>query len=418
MARIVLSTTGSLGDLNPMIALALELRRRGHTSVINSWDGYREKIDSLGFEFRPLRPSIDPTDREIARRVMDARKGPEMVIKDLIFPNLHAMYDDLVAACDGADAMLNGEVIYVAGSVAETANIKWISTSLQPMSMFSSYDPNVYPTVEWMQLFRPMPPAFHDAMFSFLKWTISDWFEPFKQFRRDLGLSPNNDPVFTDKYSKLLHLAMFSKAIGKPQPDWFSPTLQTGFCFYDESETVTLPLELGEFLDAGEPPIVFTLGSAAVMDARDFFDESAKAAKMLGRRAVMLYGRDNEPPKGLSEDIVGFETAPYSLVFPKAACVVHQGGVGTTAQVLRAGVPHLFMPYAHDQPDNAARCQRNGVAEIISRTRYNSSSAAAALKNILGNDKYVSKASQLKRVIDSETGTKTACDAIEDILRK
>jgi UDP:flavonoid glycosyltransferase YjiC (YdhE family) len=203
-----------------------------------------------------------------------------------------------------------------------------------------------------------MPVIFHQALFGFMKWTISDWFDPFNEFRRELGLSDNIDPVFADKYSKVLHLAMFSKALGRPQPDWFSPTLQTGFCFYDESGRTQLQPELAAFLDAGEPPIVFTLGSAAVLDARDFFEQSAKAAKMLGRRAVLLYGIDKEPPKGLNQNIIGFQFAPYSLVFSRAACVVHQAGVGTTAQALRAGVPQLIVPFSHDQPDNAARCRR------------------------------------------------------------
>ena len=82
------------------------------------------------------------------------------------------------------------------------------------------------------------------------------------------------------------------------------------------------------------------------MDPRDFFDESVKAAKILNRRAVLVYGPFNEPPRGLNDDIIGVPYAPYSRLFPRAACVVHQGGVGTTGQVLRAGVPHLIMKRA------------------------------------------------------------------------
>jgi UDP:flavonoid glycosyltransferase YjiC (YdhE family) len=209
---------------------------------------------------------------------------------------------------------------------------------------------------------------------------------------------------------------MFSRALARTQPDWPAATLQTGFCFYDESEHTALEAELEQFLDAGEPPIVFTLGSAAVMDARDFFEESAKAARMLGRRAVLLYGRDNQPPRGLDDEIVGFEFAPYSLVFPRAACVVHQAGVGTTSQALRAGLPQLIMPFSHDQPDNAARCRRAGVAEIIGRDSYTAETAARALDSILNNQKYRENAIPLKQIIDAEHGTKTACDAIEAVL--
>ena len=202
---------------------------------------------------------------------------------------------------------------------------------------------------------------------------VNDWLTPYREFRRGLGLAEDHDPIFGGKYSGLLHLIMFSKALGKPQPDWLPASIQTGFCFYDgQADTGIMPVELAEFLDKGEKPIVFTLGSAAVMDPRNFFEESIKAASELGRRAVVLYGTFNKPPKGLTDRIVGFDYAPYSSLFPRALCVVHQAGVGTTGQVMRAGIPHLIVPYGHDQPDNAARCRRAGVAEIIQRDEYNS----------------------------------------------
>lgn len=408
---------GSLGDLHPMIALAIELKKRGHTPVINSWEGYEEKISALGFEFYPLRPTVDPTDHDLNRKVMDARNGPEYVIRELIVGHVREMYEDLTAAVTGADLFLTGEIVYPGASVAEKTGVKWISTSLAPISMFSAHDPSIYVQSGILEFLRPFPAFFHNMMLGAMGVVTRDWLSEYRKFRTETGLSPDHDPMFRGKFSELFHLVLFSKALAKPQPDWPSPMLQTGFCFYDESETLELQPELSAFLDAGERPIVFTLGSAAVMDARDFFDESAKAAKLLGRRAVLLYGRDNAPPKGLDDNIVAFEFAPYSLVFPQAACVVHQAGVGTTAQVLRAGVPHLIMPFSHDQPDNAARCRRAGVAEILSRDSYNAEKAAKALSAILSNEKHRANALPLKRIIDSEHGTVTACDAIEAVLR-
>jgi rhamnosyltransferase subunit B len=175
--------------------------------------------------------------------------------------------------------------------------------------------------------------------------------------------------------------------------------------------------ELEDFLKVGEPPIVFTLGSAAVMDARDFFEQSAEAAKILDRRAVLLYGFFNDPPLGLNENILGLQYAPYSRIFPRAACVVHQGGVGTTAQVLRAGVPHLIMPYAHDQPDNAARCRRLGVAKVIGRDSYTAEAASNAVRGILADPSYAERAKKIGEIVSSEGGTAAACDEIERVLR-
>lgn len=417
--KIVLSTFGSLGDLHPMVALGIELRRRGHAIRINAMEAYREKIAALGFDFFSLRPDINPENKELARIIMDAEKGTETLVREILFPNLAAMYEDLMRAVAGADLLVTGEVVYAAKSAVEKTGIKWISTSLAPISFFSAHDPNVYPTAQWLKLLRGLPVGFHQNLFSVMRWTIRDWFEPYRKFRRELGLNENHDPIFAGKYSKLLHLAMFSKVLAKPQPDWHRPTLQTGFCFYDGQDDLgKMPEGLQKFLDAGEPPIVFTLGSAAVMDARDFFEESAKAARILNRRAVLLYGMFNAPPKILDENIAGFDYAPYSLVFPKAACVVHQGGVGTTAQVMRAGAPHLIMPYSHDQPDNAARCERIGVAQTVSREKYSAREAANRLREILENKNYKANAAEASKIIRAEHGTKIACDAIEAVLNK
>lgn len=429
--RIVIAPYGSLGDLHPMLALAIELRERGHDVVINSLENYREKIYALGFEFFPLRPDVDVENRELARELMDAKTGTEKIIKDLMMKNLRPMYEDLSAACEGADALISGEIVFAAPSVVEKTGIKWITNSLAPISMFSAHDPSVFPNAEWLQHLHFLGAGFHKALFYAIRGTIKNWYLPYKKFRREIGLSPKHDPIFQDKYSSLLHLAMFSKVLGKPQPDWHSPALQSGFCFYDGQQDLgVMPEKLTEFLDAGEPPIVFTLGSAAVMDARDFFEESIEAARILERRAVLLYGIFNEPPEIMENEkwkmenevngqpqIVAFDYAPYSQIFPRAACVVHQGGAGTTAQVLRAGVPHLIMPYSHDQPDNAARCKRIGVAEIISRDDYSADNAADELENLLENPEYRTNAVEASKTVRAEHGTRTACDAIELVLK-
>jgi rhamnosyltransferase subunit B len=433
--KIVLATFGSLGDMHPMNALGLELKNRGHEIIFAAMEAYREKIELLGFEFRPMRPHFNPEDKNLARRVMDQKQGSEVLLKEIILPNLRPMYEDLSAAVQNADLLISGEVIFVADSVVKKTGIKWITTTLAPGPLLSAHDPFVPPTAQWLKHLRFFGSGFHNLLYKVVRRTIDSWFEPYRQFRREINLDENHDPLFDGK-SKFLNLALFSKVLGKPQPDWHRPTLQCGFCFYDGKDDLgAMPEELQAFLNAGEPPIVFTLGSAAVMDARDFFEESARAAQILNRRAVLLYGTFNEPPdlsgkpnfehhnfetegrivKSDDGNIIAFDYAPYSLLFPKAACVVHQGGVGTTAQVLRAAVPHLIMPYSHDQPDNAARCERLGVAKTISRDGYTAKNAARILPELLADSTYKSNAENAAQVIKSEHGTQTACDAIEKI---
>lgn len=418
MAKIVLATFGSLGDLHPKIALGLELQKRGHGVTIAAMDFYREKIESIGLGFARMAPHLDPDDRSVVRDLMDAATGTENILRGIIMPSLWDMYQDLTAAVEGSDVLLTGEIVYAAQSVVEKTGIKWISTSLAPISLFSAYDPPVPPPTPWFEHLRFLGPRFHEVFFRFMRWNVRDWYDQYKEFRSDLGLDPSHDPIFTDKFSNLLHLVMFSKILGKPQPDWPECFVQTGFCFYDgQNDLGQMPDGLNEFLDAGKSPVVFTLGSAAVMDAGTFYTESASAAKLIGRRAVLLYGTGNEPPSGLDDNIAAFEYAPYSLVFPRAACIVHSGGIGTTGQVLRAGIPHLIMPYGNDQPDNAARCRRLGVAEVIGRAEYTADSAAARLRKLLNGTRYKSTAAGVAAVIRTENGTAAACDAIEQVLR-
>jgi UDP:flavonoid glycosyltransferase YjiC (YdhE family) len=173
---------------------------------------------------------------------------------------------------------------------------------------------------------------------------------------------------------------------------------------------------LEAFLEAGEAPIVFTLGSAAVFDPGAFFDESVKAALKLQRRAVLLVGPqpDRVPTAPLVDDAIGvFDCAPFSKLFPRAAAVVHQGGSGTTGQALRAGRPMLIVPFAHDQPDNALRAKKLGVSATIRRSQYAAATAADALRDLLGNPAAAARAGDIARIVAAENGSAVAADALE-----
>jgi rhamnosyltransferase subunit B len=170
-----------------------------------------------------------------------------------------------------------------------------------------------------------------------------------------------------------------------------------------------------QFLENGERPIVFTLGSAAVFSPGDFYEASVEAAKILNRRAVLLV-RKNPFPKSLSERIIAFDYAPFSEIFLYACAIVHQGGIGTTAQALRAGHPMLVVPYSHDQPDNAARVERLGISRTIPRKQYMTSQVAKELSELFASESYSTKAERIGRIIQAENGVTLACNAIEKQL--
>ena len=364
MSRIVLTTIGSFGDLHPKIAIALELRRRGHHVVFVTHQEYQYKIESLGFEFHRMRPDNTAlTDPQEMSRMMDLRTGTEYVVRNWVCASLRETYTDLINTAQNADLIINGEGVLAARLVAEILEIPWVLTVLQPLAFLSAYDPSVLPALPAIFQLPGLNVIAQRGIRPLSKFLSKAWAEPVYQLRREIGLpSLKGNPLIDDKYSPGLVLAMFSPVFAAPQPDWPTNTVLTGFTFYDGSEGGRqLPTELDQFLDAGEPPIVFTLGSAAVVSPGQFYEESINAVSRLDRRAVLLMGK-NALPADLPKNIIAVNYTPYSQLFSRACAIVHQGGVGTTAQALRAGRPTLVTPYSVDQPDNAARVERLGTS--------------------------------------------------------
>ncbi len=412
MSRIVVTTIGSLGDLHPKIAIALELRQRGHDVVFATHKEYQAKIEALGFEFHRMRPDNTAlNDPQEMARMMDLQTGSEYIVRKWVCPSLREMYSDLMECAKQADFIFAGEGVVAARLVAEKLGMRWASSAMAPISFFSVYDPPVLAPFPFLAKLRRFGAIANQGVINFAKFVSNSWAEPVHQLRRELKLPRlKGNPFIDDKFSPYLVLALFSPVLAKPQLDWAANTVMTGFTFYDGSTELTSQLK--QFLDAGEPPIVFTLGSAAVMDPGNFYQESIQAAKHLNRRAVLLIGK-NTPPENLSEDILAVSYAPYSQIFPHACAIAHQGGIGTTAQALRAGRPTLVMPYSHDQPDNAVRVERLGTSRTISRKQYSASSAAKELRKLLDNPSYAAKATEIKRIIQLENGVCVACDQIE-----
>jgi len=422
--RIVLSNIGTFGDINPLIAIALELKRRGHQPVMAVPAVYGPKIVPLGLEFHPIRPDLDPHNTLLAEMVYDVRKGTERGLREFLFPALRETYADLTAAVTTparADLMLLGELNYAGPIVAEMTGIPWASYVLAPLSFFSAYDPPVLPMYPRLARADKAVPGMGRVIRRLARFVSRRWPQPVYDLRRELGLERGPNPLFDAKHSPGLVLALFSRVLGQEQPDWPPNTRITGFCFYDaDAGNAALPEHLEKFLLAGPPPLVFTLGSAAVLAAGKFYEFGAKAAERLGLRAVLLIGSDdrNRPRHKLPSTICVAEYAPYSALFSRASIIIHQGGVGTTAQCLRAGKPMLIMPYSHDQPDNARRMRRLKVARILQRTYFTPLRVVRKLRLLLENPLYARRAQQVALRVRTEDGVATACNALEELAKR
>ncbi|MDF1502579.1 glycosyltransferase [Roseisolibacter sp. H3M3-2] len=418
MARIVLTCWGSHGDVDPYLALARGLAARGHAPILAAPAYFREVSDAAGVAFHPIRPSVDPTDAALVRRIMDPAKGSEVVLRELIMPAAAAMYDDLSPLADAADLLVGHPVTVATRVLAERRGLPWASVVLAPTSFFSATDAPVLPPAPWLKDAERWVPAIGGWIVRGARLATSGWDAPLQALRAREGLPPAPSPIFEGQHSPHLVLALFSRLLAEPQPDWPAHVVVAGQCLYDAPHGTALSPALEAFLAAGEPPIVFTLGSAAVMAAGDFYARSLAAARAVGRRAVLLVGRDGMAAWAgeRGDDVHVAAAAPHSLLFPRAAAVAQQCGAGTLGQGLRAGRPILGVPFAHDQLDDAYRARGLGMARVLPVGRYPAARAAAELRALLDDPSYAEAAARVGAVARAEDGVGAACAAIERLL--
>jgi rhamnosyltransferase subunit B len=414
--RIVFAPWGSLGDLHPHLAVAIELKRRGYDVVLATSEMYRAKVEGEGLPLVSVRPDIRQfiADSQLIAKAMHPRRGTEYIFRHIVMPSLKDSFADMEQAAKGADLLVTHAAMHAGPIVAERLGIPWVSVALQPAAFLSTFDPSYFPPFgnlvrrsRWLARLS----------FRVIRLITQQWMGPVYRLRQELGLRNTAHPLFEGQFSPWGTLAMFSPVLARPQEDWPSNTTVTGFSFYDKFDTFSsgLPEELAAFCDAGDPPVVFTLGSSAVLAPGDFFDVSAEVASCLGKRAVLLAGPEFEKRINVkrNRDIQVTPYASYSAIFPKASAIVHSGGVGTTAQALRAGKPMIVIPFSHDQPDNGARITRLGVGKMITRRQYKLKNVSRELQSLLVEPRFRERACQIGRVVQGEDGTGTAADALE-----
>ncbi|MDX2085424.1 MAG: glycosyltransferase [Candidatus Melainabacteria bacterium] len=430
--HILITTLGSLGDLHPLLAIGQGLLRRGHCVTIATSRHYQNKVLQSGLKFAPLGPEPEFNNKRLYQELFHPRYGPERLIRQWLMPALAQTTQDLEPLMANTDCLINSPLVYPGPVLATAMNIPWAAIALQPMTLFSAHDPPVIPALPITQALHSVGADFWKPFIGLMQQQTHAWAKPLYQLRKHYGVSGTSNPMFSGQFSPHLNLALFSSLLGWPQPDWPESTRLTGFCFYQEhgcnpdSCTQTNPLNktnlpepLKEFLTAeDEPPIVFTLGSSAVNTAGDFFKTSLEAAEAMGCRALLLAGENATQLASHHPRVLAWPYAPYEQVFSHARLVVHQGGAGTTAQVLRAGKPMIIVPYGFDQQDNAARMQRLGVSCTITRQHYQTQRVLAALQALLNTGHYAHSASLAQQHLRQENGIETACLAIESTLLK
>jgi rhamnosyltransferase subunit B len=283
---------------------------------------------------------------------------------------------------------------------------------LQPSMFRSVYDPPVLSGIGRLPGWMPIP--LRSAIFRLLDVLIDRVLAGgINKVRSELGLAPVHRIFYRWWHSPILTLGLFPDWYGVPQSDWPPAVRTTGFPLWDDS--LEASTESLNHWKKSEAPIVFTAGTAMRV-GKEFFRRSVHLCERLGRPGLLLTGFPEQLPPTLPASVRHIRYMPFSQLFPQVAAVVHHGGVGTTAQALRAGVPQLIVPMAYDQPDNAFRIERLGAGLSISPSGYQTPQAETVLSRLLTEAEWKTRCREIAAKFKGHDAIKDSCDLIERAL--
>lgn len=417
--KFIINTFGSAGDVHPFIALGRQLRERGHDVVYITSAKFKPLIEREGIRCRAL-GTVEHYDAMIRDpRLWDPRVALGVILEGIAasFPNSVAAIREEVAGHDGKCCVVGSSLSFAARAVSQRDGLAMASIHLAPTMFWSSEAPPLFaPEAAFLQRApRGIRPWLFWLIDKLIHWRFA---RPLNREYRRMGLPAPSRPFGRDIHSPELVVGMFPEWFAPAQRDWPSPLLLPGFPLFAESGAAEegLPGELSTFLKAGEPPVVFAPGSANVQ-GHHFFAEAAKACCELGVGGVFVTPARETIPMPLSPTIHHVEYVDFPRLFPHCAAVVHHGGIGTLAQALAAGKPHLVMPMAHDQFDNAERLARLGVAEVLEARRWSAPAVVERLGALLSGKEHARKALELAPKVRKGADWAALCQRLETLAR-
>ncbi len=413
---ILLPAIGSSGDVHPVLGLGRALRARGHRVTVATNEFFAEQVAANGLGFAQLGTRAEAEALMSDPRLWHPRRGFGSIVELAMLPNIARLYR-IIEERRGPDTVVAATTLCLGARVAqEKLGVPTATVHLQPSVMRSHVDNGKL----WHFNMGPgMPRPVKRALFWFMDTVYAERkIGPgLNAFRAEVGLAPVRGIFSGYLHSPQLVLCLFPDWYAPPQPDWPANTRLTGFVLHDSGGESAAHAEADAFLDAGPAPVLVTPGSAA-MDRSVFFRRTVAACAAAGVRAMLVTNHPGQLPAALPPGIASFPYVPFSRVLPRCSAIVYHGGIGTLAQAIKAGIPHLVVPNAHDQPDNGQRIERLGLGLTLGQFAYTEARAAAAITRLVNSAEIRGRCLDYAPRIDTEASLGRACSLIEGLARR
>jgi rhamnosyltransferase subunit B len=409
---VLLIALGSHGDVHPFVGIGLALRARGHRVRIVANPFFASLIEQSGLEFLPVGAESDyrlmAADPAFWRRLGGTRAVMPWVAK-----SIRPVYELVKQHATPGETVVGASSLGLGARVAQDhLHIPTATIHLQPSIIMSAIEPPMLGGIGTPKWF---PMWLRRAELAAVDRVCDPLIAPaLNSLRRELGLTPVARVMTQYLHSPQRVIGVFPPWFAPPLSDWPAQVWLTNFPLFDEHGITPLPGDLLHFLDAGDAPIAFTPGSAMWTGHR-FFAESARACQLLGRRGLLLSRHADHIPRLLPPGVLHVPYAPFSQLLPRCAVIVHHCGIGTSAQAMRAGIPQLLTPFAHDQHDNASRLMRLGVARKLEPRAYRAGAIAAILNELLGSEAIRVRCWDVARRFDDPDPLRRTCELLENL---
>lgn len=403
--KIALATSGSLGDVQPMIALSLALKRRGHETLLCAPPENAARAHQFGIPFRAVGRNV----LEFSKTVPDPPLHPlraTIALTRFLQDELATQVHELPESIRGFDLLLSASLMIGAPTAAEYARVPY---------RFVAYCPQLIPSAEYPPLmFRrhTFSRFVNRVSWSFNEMTWNAAILPrLNRERRKLNLAPRTNFTF---HWLGPHVILASDApLGGIPADALLPCTQTGYLHLDNQDA--LPSGLEDFLD-GPPAVYVGFGSMMSEDPAGLSRLILNAARAAGMRLVLSRGwaqfAADEPDCFIATDV------SHAQLFRRVTAVIHHGGSGTTSTAARAAAPQLIVPHISDQFYWAHRIQTLGLGPPpIWRARLTQENLTAAIRVCVSDPAVRERAGQIAAAMEGAEPVESAVQAVENTLR-
>lgn len=411
-------TVGSLGDLYPFLSLALTLQQRGYQVTLLGLSYHAPIIQKAGIPFIGIGTDEDYLARIREPNLWHPIKGFQVFLRDYRRHLVHAYHRFQDFACDQDYVVLAHPFALPSADLFRLNHPRTqvVAVHLAPASLRSCENPM---QIGEMRIPHWLPMAMRKALWWLIDTLLIDpaAVPEINAARRDCGLPP------IKRFMRYLltmpdaNILLFPKWFAAARRDWGDNVIQGGFPLFEPNVQQEMPSELRAFLAAGDAPIVFTPGTAHC-HAAAYFRAALQAVQALGKRAIFLTQYPAQLPPDLPKTVHWQTYVPLRALLPSVAVVVHHGGIGTTAEALRAGIPQLVVPFAWDQFDNAIYIRTLGVGDSIYATRLNTDDLITKLQYLDTSAAVRERCHAVMEQFDQMPNMMQICHMLEEYLLK